>query len=93
MEHADFKIGMTFWCDDRPWRCTDIGTRTIIAIRIDEAAIETPNEETGALSKCNLSYAEAQADNWFNGPPYGIPESVFDEDDLAGCSLEPDFPA
>jgi len=32
----------------------------------------------------------AEADGWFNGPPYAVAESVFDEDDLPACSLEPD---
>jgi hypothetical protein len=37
-----------------------------------------------------LSRAEAEADGWFNGPPYAVSESVFDEDDQAGCTLTPD---
>jgi hypothetical protein len=35
MEHSDFVIGDTFWCDGQAWRCTDIGTRVITAIRLD----------------------------------------------------------
>jgi len=35
MQHSEFKIGGIFRCDGRLWRCTDIGTRTIVAIRID----------------------------------------------------------
>jgi hypothetical protein len=37
-----------------------------------------------------LSRAEAEAEGWFNGPPYAVAESVFDEYDLEGCSLEPE---
>lgn len=39
MQHSDFHLGMTFWVQDRayPWRVTDIGTRTIVAIQIDPA--------------------------------------------------------
>ena len=33
MKHADFKIGEEFWTGAGKWRVTDIGTRTIIAIR------------------------------------------------------------
>lgn len=29
MQHSEFKIGGTFRCDGRLWRCIDIGTRTI----------------------------------------------------------------
>jgi hypothetical protein len=26
-------------------------------------------------------------EGWMNGPPYGLPEEVFDENDLPGCKL------
>lgn len=35
MEHADFVIGMEFGMSDNRWRCTDVGTRTICAIKLD----------------------------------------------------------
>jgi hypothetical protein len=35
MEHADFVIGGTFWCSGSRWRCTDIGTRVIVAIKLN----------------------------------------------------------
>jgi hypothetical protein len=35
MKHGDFKIGERFTCGGKIWRCTDIGTRTIIAIHLD----------------------------------------------------------
>ncbi len=35
MKLQEFEIGQTFWCGGRPWRCTDIGTRVIVAIRLD----------------------------------------------------------
>lgn len=39
MNHADFKIGMEFTTANGmlKWRCTDIGTRTILAIKLDGA--------------------------------------------------------
>jgi len=33
MKHSEFKIGLEFWMSGSKWRCTDIGTRTIIAIK------------------------------------------------------------
>ena len=33
MEHGDFKIGMTFSSPTSMWFCTDVGTRTIAAIK------------------------------------------------------------
>jgi hypothetical protein len=84
MKHADFTIGDTFWCSGRQWRCTDIGTRTIVAIRFDRVAIGSTAPEL----RRTLSGAEAEAEGWFNGPPYASAESVFDEDDIEGCTLE-----
>jgi len=36
MKHSDFVIGKNFWCGGLERRCTDIGTRTIIAICLDD---------------------------------------------------------
>lgn len=35
MDHSDFRIGLEFVTAAGRWRCTDIGTRTITAIRLD----------------------------------------------------------
>ncbi|HJY34937.1 MAG TPA: hypothetical protein VJ260_08790 [Vicinamibacterales bacterium] len=35
MEHSDFHIGEAFWTATGEWRCTDVGTRTIVAVKID----------------------------------------------------------
>ncbi|HEY0329212.1 MAG TPA: hypothetical protein VGC77_08935 [Rhodopseudomonas sp.] len=35
MEHSDFTIGLEFLTETGRWRCTDVGTRTIAAIRLD----------------------------------------------------------
>lgn len=86
MQCSDFRIGETFWCGGKQWRCTDIGTRTVIAIRIDGVDVDGTNREL----RRTLSRAEAEADGWFNGPPYAVCEAVFDEDSLPGCSLAPD---
>ena len=36
MSHADFFIGREFMTGSGTWRCTDVGTRVIVAIRIDD---------------------------------------------------------
>jgi len=36
MEHSDFKINDIFYTWKGVWKCTDIGMRTVIAIRFDE---------------------------------------------------------
>ena len=35
MTHSEFAIGGEFRTANGRWRCTDIGTRTIVAIRLD----------------------------------------------------------
>jgi hypothetical protein len=35
MKHSDFKIGIEFQTAVGRWRCTDVGARTIAAIRLD----------------------------------------------------------
>lgn len=84
MRHGDFRIGAEFRCGGRLWRCTDIGTRTIVAIRIDRVEVggSPPLRRT-------LSGAEAEAEGWFGGPPYAVVESVFDENDIEGCAPGP----
>jgi hypothetical protein len=32
---------------------------------------------------------DAPDPSWYDGPPYAVAESVFDEDDLEGCTLSP----
>lgn len=36
MKHDEFIIGMVFKTNGGTWRCTDIGTRTVIAIKISD---------------------------------------------------------
>lgn len=35
MQLSDFSIGLEFYMGDARWRCTDIGSRTVIAIKLD----------------------------------------------------------
>jgi hypothetical protein len=66
MKHSDFTIGMEFYTATGKWRCTDVGSRSAIAIKLDR--------------EDDVS--------WYDGPPYAVAETVFDENDLAGCSLD-----
>jgi hypothetical protein len=67
MKHSDFRIGCEFLTGSGRWRCTDVGKRTITAIR--------------------LNHDDDPA--WYNGPPYAVVESVFDEFDIEGCERAP----
>jgi hypothetical protein len=91
MKHEEFRIGGEFITGaslsrgetEKRWRCTDIGTRTIVAIQVDHVTIST---QTGGKTKYqHLNQAEAEAEGWFGGPPYMVAERVFDEDDQCGC--------
>ena len=42
-----FRIGCRFYLGDSKWQCTDVGTRTIAAIEINENAINDPSWLTG----------------------------------------------
>ena len=74
MRHGDFTIGCEFRFNKRRWRCTDIGTRVIVAIRLDQVEIG------GGGPGGTITYEEALAEGWFNGPPYAVTEMVFDEE-------------
>ena len=88
MEHGGFRIGVEFWCGDQRWCCTDVGLRVIVAIRID--GVEVARLADGVIVREPLSGPDADATGWFNRPPYAVAETVFDEDSLEECSLEPD---
>ena len=87
MEHGEFKIGVEFWCGGRRWRCTDVGSRVVVAIRVD--GVEARCVTDGVAVRTPLSGSDAEASGWFDGPPYAVAESVFDEDSLEACSLPP----
>lgn len=36
MNKDDFQIGLEFYAGSGKWRCTDIGTRVVIAIKLDQ---------------------------------------------------------
>ena len=79
MKHYDFAMGQAFTTGHGLWRCTDIGTRTVIAIRIDAAEVVAVlgGRET-------QSVVDPRRDpSWLNGPPYALAETVFDEYDFA----------
>jgi hypothetical protein len=68
MKRTDFQIGCEFLTAAGRWRCTDLGKRTIAAIRLNHD--DDPS--------------------WYNGPPYAVMETVFDEYDFEGCEPAPE---
>lgn len=78
---ADFAIGAEFVAPGLApgqftrWRVTDVGTRTIVAIRVDEVTVD---RDDGTQA----TYSGEAAEQFLQGPPYDVLEHVFDEDDL-----------
>jgi hypothetical protein len=84
LKHSDFQPGTKFVTGNGSrWRCTDIGRRTIVAIRLEPVELTTMKD--GETSSRVLTQAKAEAEGWFLGPPYKVLESVFDEYDLEDC--------
>lgn len=75
-----FAIGTEFRFGEGKWRCTDVGTRTILAIRLDKVKV-------GGSHPRMLAEDQAAKEGWFNGPPYAVVEQVFDEDSLEDCEI------
>lgn len=86
MKHQTFSIGCHFYTVAGKWRCTDVGQRTIIAIKIDEGSITTLDIVTGKKSTKQTDYSGDDL-SWLEGPPYAVVEHVFDEFDLEACSF------
>jgi hypothetical protein len=88
MKNSDFSIGLEFWSGNKRWRCTDVGTRVIIAICLeprDMVRLELdPKDKTKRIETRYVSTDRRD----LNGPPYGVLECVFDEYDIETCRLE-----
>ena len=90
MTPKDFHIGLEFWCCGKLWRCTDIGSRVVIAISLEEHEVVSSEQDTNAPGKRIERRYMSSDPIWLDGPPYGVVEHVFDEDSLKVCSLAPD---
>ena len=89
MRHEEFRIGMEFWCGGRRWRCTDVGTRVVVGVCLEAHEVVTVTGKPGA-SGTTTTRTIAADDSWFAGPPYAVPEEVFDEHSMDACSLSPE---
>lgn len=87
MDHSEFAIGVEFWCGRARWRCTDVGTRVIVAISLEPHEVVGPEVDQLSKTKTVTSLGMTDDPTWLNGPPYAVVESVFDEYDLMGCTL------
>jgi len=82
MELRDFVIGETFWTHHGAFRCTDIGTRVVVAVKLGPREVSTAESVEGEL---RITKRIDDDPSWLNGPPYAVAEVVFDENELVGC--------
>jgi hypothetical protein len=52
MRHEEFRVGLEFFTAVARWRCTDVGARTVIAIRLDAADESWYNGPPYAVAEC-----------------------------------------
>jgi hypothetical protein len=81
MDLSAFAIGETFWTHAGAFRCTDIGTRVIVAVKLGPREIGRAEKVAGEL---RITKRIEDDPSWLNGPPYAVEELVFDEDELLG---------
>ena len=84
MELSDFVIGETFWTHAGAFRCTDVGTRVVVAVRLGPRSIGRAERVDGELQ---ITKRIDDDPSWLNGPPYAVEKVVFDENELLGCFL------
>ena len=82
MELSDFAIGETFWTHAGAFRCTDIGTRVVVAVKLGPREVGGPRRWMESL---RITKRIDDDPSWLNGPPYAVEEVVFDENELLGC--------
>jgi hypothetical protein len=88
MRHTDFSIGLEFWCGGQRWRCTDIGSRVVVAICLEPREMVRLEREASDKTKRTETRFISDDPGDLDGPPYGVDETVFDEYDIDSCSIE-----
>ena len=82
MKFGDFVIGATFCTQHGAFRCTDIGTRVVVAVKLGSREVSSAERVDGEL---RISKRIDHDPSWLAGPPYAVEEVVFDESELGGC--------
>lgn len=83
MQHADFQLGTEFFTATGKWRCTDIGTRVIVAISLEPRTMTRVRRGESGERIAESFLSDDPRD--LAGPPYMVAEHVFDEYDPEGC--------
>ena len=83
MKQADFRIGTEFFTETGKWRCTDVGTRVVVAIPLEPR--EMVRVRRGASGERLEEHFTSDDPRDLAGPPYMVVEHVFDEYAIEGC--------
>ena len=86
MRLEEFRIGQEFYCAGKRWRCTDVGTRVVVAICLEPHEVVSTTVGQHAQRE-HLQFTDELS--WFNGPPFAVVEEVFDECSIEACSFTP----
>jgi hypothetical protein len=88
VNHSDFGIGTEFFTEAGKWRCSDVGTRVIVAISLEpRAMVRVRYDESGERIEEQFTSDDPRD---LTGPPYMVCEHVFDEYAIAGCNATAD---
>ena len=87
MTHDEFQIGVEFSCGGKRWRCTDVGSRVIVAICLEPHEVVEAERSTERGENLRERRYVSDDPSWLAGPPYAVAEYVFDEPSLEACSL------
>ena len=88
MKHSDFYTGMEFFTAAGKWRCTDVGSRVIVAISLEAREMLCVHYDENKKRHEERFLSTDPSD--LSGPAYGVVEHVFDEYDLEGCYISPE---
>jgi hypothetical protein len=83
VKHSDFQIGTEFFTGSGKWRCTDAGTRVIVAISLEpREMVRVRRDASGERIEEHFTSDDPRD---LLGPPYMVAEHVFSEYDFDGC--------
>jgi hypothetical protein len=89
MKLTDFRIGQEFYCAGKRWRCTDVGSRVVVAICLEpHEVVSITDADTDPSARRDYRHVTDEP-SWFDGPPFAVIEEVFDEHSIQACSLAP----
>ena len=75
MRHSNFQIGTEFYTGTGKWRCTDAGTRAIVAISLELTETVRVTYPKGGCSQEEQFVSDSASP--FIGPLYAVAEHVF----------------